>query len=149
MNDDLIPYAGGRYYFNAGQTRRQGFELGAELATAAGITLRGSATFSDNTLTQLRRRLDVLRRARVRRPTTPGNEYPGVPPAFYQVALGWAPAQLRYVRFEVAYEGSDSYYADAANTDHRARLWRVQRHRRRARHRCRSAAGSGSGASSP
>jgi len=115
VTDDLIPYAGGRYYFNAGKTRRQGIEIGAELGTAAGITLRGSASFSDNTLANY-----VVDSTYYGVPGATadfsGNQYPGVPAAFYQVALGWAPTGLRFVRFEVAYQGSDSYYADAANT---------------------------------
>jgi iron complex outermembrane receptor protein len=113
--NDLIPYSGGRFYYTAGQTRRQGFELGAALATAVGVSLRGSVTLANDRYVHY-----VVDSVHYGRPGATadfaGNEMPGVPPAFYAMELAWAPVQLRHVRIQAALQGNSSYFADDANT---------------------------------
>ncbi len=44
VQNELVPYRGGRFYFNASKARRQGVELGGELELEEGFTLRGTTT---------------------------------------------------------------------------------------------------------
>jgi iron complex outermembrane recepter protein len=44
VRNELVPYRGGRFYFNASKARRQGIELGGELELEEGFSLRGSTT---------------------------------------------------------------------------------------------------------
>jgi iron complex outermembrane recepter protein len=44
VENELVPYRGGRFYFSAGRARRQGVELGGELEMEEGWTVRSTAT---------------------------------------------------------------------------------------------------------
>jgi len=44
VENELVPYRGGRFYFSAGRARRQGVELGGELETDFGVAVRSTAT---------------------------------------------------------------------------------------------------------
>ncbi len=44
VQNELVPYRGGRFYFNASKARRQGVELGGELELEEGFALRGTTT---------------------------------------------------------------------------------------------------------
>lgn len=44
VQNELVPYRGGRFYFSAGRARRQGVELGGELELEGGFAFRSSAT---------------------------------------------------------------------------------------------------------
>ena len=44
VRNELVPYRGGRFYFNAGKARRQGAELSTELELEEGFAFRSSAT---------------------------------------------------------------------------------------------------------
>ncbi len=44
VQNELVPYRGGRFYFSASKARRQGVELGGELELEEGFALRGTTT---------------------------------------------------------------------------------------------------------
>ena len=44
VQNELVPYRGGRFYFSAGRARRQGLELGGELELEQGWALKGTST---------------------------------------------------------------------------------------------------------
>ncbi len=44
VQNELVPYRGGRFYFNASKARRQGVEIGGELELDEGFALRSTAT---------------------------------------------------------------------------------------------------------
>ena len=44
VQNELVPYRGGRFYFSAGKARRLGAEVGGELELERGVALRSSAT---------------------------------------------------------------------------------------------------------
>lgn len=115
VRNELVPYRGGRFYFNAGRVRRRGLELGAAATTDAGLLFRGALTWSSNRYTEY-----LVDSVHYGRPGAvanfAGNEAVGVPGVFYGAELSWAGRPLPMVRLGVSVQGSSSYLADDANT---------------------------------
>lgn len=49
IENDLVPWNGGRYYFTAAETRRTGIELGLSMGTTFGLSAKTAMTFGEST----------------------------------------------------------------------------------------------------
>ena len=114
IEDDIIPYRGGRFYFTAGETRRQGVELGVNGRFDYGLSLRTALTFSSNKYVEYQ--VDSVHYSR------PGkfadykdNEVAGVPKAFYSAGLRFAPPLWRGAYVEIDVQGLGEYFVDDGN----------------------------------
>ncbi|HKV74435.1 MAG TPA: TonB-dependent receptor [Gemmatimonadales bacterium] len=109
--DAITQYSevGGRaYYTNAGKSRNEGFEIGADVTPIDGVKLFGSYTYADYTFTEYR----LVNGATT--DTLDGNRVAGVPKFFLRLGLraqilrdGWADIDQTF---------AGSYFADDANT---------------------------------
>lgn len=102
--NDIVPFAGGAYFYTAGKSRRRGIEGSLECRPTARLTLRGSGTFSNNEYVEYQNNVGDFA----------GNDMPGLP------SLSWsASARMQLPRgfgAEVSTDGMDEYFADDANT---------------------------------
>ncbi len=102
--NDIVPWAGGAYFFTAGKSRRQGVEAGLDWRLSSRLTLRASGTLSKNEYVEYVNDLGDFA----------GKEMPGLPSATWT-----ASARLTLPRgfgASVSTEGLNRYFADDANT---------------------------------
>jgi len=114
VRDELVPYRGGRFYFNAGRARRQGVELGGEIEFQQGLAVRSTATLSRNTYIEYT--VDSVHYGRPGRfADYAGNAVVGVPRSIGMIGARWdAGASPFRVDAEMQYTGH--YMLDDANT---------------------------------
>lgn len=114
VTNEIIPYRGGRFYFTAGRVRRRGAELGARVATSAGVTLQAALAWNAHHYTEY-----IVDSVHYGVPGATadysGNRVVGVPAFIGSLALDITPAALRPVRLRVGVENMGSFYADDAN----------------------------------
>jgi iron complex outermembrane receptor protein len=114
VRNEIVPYRGGRFYFTAGQVRRQGAELGLSLDAAGGVSARGALTLNRHRYS--RYVVDSVHYgAPGRSASFAGNRVVGVPNVHYGATLGFAPSAVRGLRLEGGFTGNGRYYADDAN----------------------------------
>jgi len=114
IKDDIIPYRGGRFYFTAGETRRQGVEIGANGRFDFGLSLRTALTFSSNKY--LEYQVDSVHYGRAGKfADYSDNEVAGVPKAFYSAGLRFAPPPLGSAYAEIDVQGIGGYFVDDGN----------------------------------
>lgn len=119
VDNEIVPYAGGRYYQTAARARRQGAELGVNADGPGGVFGSAALTFANN-----RYQRYVVDSA-VQFPSDPtkagkiadysGNEVVGVPRVVTNMEIGTAVPGLRALRVKAAVEHSGRYFADDAN----------------------------------
>ena len=114
VRDELVPYRGGRFYFNAGRARRQGVELGGEIEFQQGLAVRSTATMSRNTY--VRYSVDSVHYGRPGRSADyAGNAVVGVPRAIGLIGARWD-AGASPLRFDAEMQYTGHYMLDDANT---------------------------------
>ena len=119
VQNEIVPYNGGRYYQTAANARRQGAELGINAQTPMGIFGSASLTFSRN------RYVNYVVDSTVQFPTDPtkigkradygGNTVVGLSGRVSNVEVGTEVPGYRALRFKAAMEHSGEYFADDAN----------------------------------
>ena len=119
VDNEIVPYNGGRYYLTAAKARRQGAEAGVSVQSAAGIFANGAFTFSHNIYR------DYVVDSAVIFPTDPtkvgkfadysGNDVVGVPNALANMEIGTEVPGYRALRLKAGVEHSGKYFADDAN----------------------------------
>ena len=119
VDNEIVPYNGGRYYLTAAKARRQGAEVGLNVQSAVGLFANGAFTFSNNTYR------DYVVDSAVIFPTDPtkvgkfadysGNDVVGVPNTLANVELGMEVPGYRALRVKAGVEHSGEYFADDAN----------------------------------
>jgi iron complex outermembrane receptor protein len=119
VDNEIVPYNGGRYYLTAAKARRQGAEIGLNAETTAGIFAHGAFTFSDNIYR------DYVVDSAVIFPNDPtkvgkfadysDNHVVGIPNALVNAEVGTEVPGFRSLRFKAGVEYSSSYWADDAN----------------------------------
>jgi iron complex outermembrane receptor protein len=119
VDNEIVPYNGGRYYLTAAKARRQGAEAGVNVQSAAGLFANGAFTFSHNTYR------DYVVDSAVIFPTDPtkvgkvadysGNDVVGIPNALVNLELGTEIPGYRALRVKAGVEHSGKYFADDAN----------------------------------
>jgi iron complex outermembrane receptor protein len=119
VQNEIIPYNGGRYYQTAAKARRQGAELGINAETSVGIFGSAALTLSKNEY------INYVVDSAVQFPTDPskagkradysGNKVVGIPGFVGNVEVGAEMPGFRALRFKAAVEHSGEYFADDAN----------------------------------
>lgn len=114
VKNEIIPYRGGRFYFTAGRVRRRGAEVGARVATSAGIALQAALSWNGHHYTEY-----IVDSVHYGVPGATadysGNSVVGVPSFIGALALDVTPAALKPVRLRLGVESIGSFYADDAN----------------------------------
>lgn len=114
VRDEIVPYRGGRFYFTAGRVRRRGAELGARLATRAGVSLQAALAWTDHRYTRY-----LVDSVHYGSPGSfadySGNRVVGVPSFTGAFALDVTPAAVQPLRVRLAVESMSSFFADDAN----------------------------------
>ncbi|MDB4879913.1 MAG: Outer rane receptor protein [Gemmatimonadetes bacterium] len=114
VRNEIVPYRGGRFYFTAGEVRRQGAEGGLTVEAAGGVRLRGALTLNRHRYTDYV--VDSVHYgAPGRFASHAGNRVVGVPDVHFGGSIGTVPALLPAVRLEAGVTGAGAYYADDAN----------------------------------
>ena len=114
VRDELVPYRGGRFYFNAGRARRQGVELGGEIEFEQGFAVRSTATLSRNTY--LDYMVDSVHYGRPGRLADySGNAVVGVPRSIGLIGARWDAGASPF-RFDAEMQYTGNYMLNDANT---------------------------------
>lgn len=115
INNDIIPYRGGRFYFTAGETNRMGAEVGLNLQFEYGFSLDVSFTYSQNKYKDY-----MVDSAHYGAPGSfadySENKVAGIPDYFYYTGITYEPQGLGglYITFDM--NGMGKYFADDANS---------------------------------
>lgn len=104
VNDDIVPWDGGAFYFMAGETRRRGIEIGTTLDTDVGLRAQVSAAFTKNEYIDYVR--DDIR--------FDGNAAAGIPGKVVNGVLRYEAGFGGYVEGRAHFVGE--YFADDANS---------------------------------
>jgi iron complex outermembrane receptor protein len=115
--NDVVPYAGGRFFFSAGETERMGIELSHGMRWKHGISMNISLTVSNN---HYRHYVidSIVDGAKTGASFVDysGNDISGIPSIFGSMQVKYAPEFLKGVQLGVEYRYCGQYYADDANT---------------------------------
>ncbi|MGH7494152.1 MAG: TonB-dependent receptor [bacterium] len=112
--NDIIPYRGGRFYFTAGETRRYGLELGANMEFRHDFSLRGAITYAHSKYVSYQ--VDSVHYDNPGKVADySGNDVAGIPDLFYAVAVEIAPRVIYPVAVQAELQGVGEYFADDAN----------------------------------
>jgi iron complex outermembrane receptor protein len=123
VRNEIVPYAGGRFYFTAGRARRAGVELGLSAEARGGLSARAAGTVNRHRYVEYL--IDSAYYARPgARADYGGNRVVGVPDAFYSAEVTWAardagpggPFARAGVEARIGVQGGGRYFADDANT---------------------------------
>lgn len=115
--NDIIPYAGGRFYFSAGKTQRIGLEFSQAMRWENGVSLNLSFTASQNTYVNYA--IDSIVDG-----ASTGASYidfsnkhiAGIPSLFGSIQVKYAPEFVKGLQCGVDYRYSGQYFADDGNT---------------------------------
>jgi len=117
VDNEIIPYNGGRYYSTAAKARRSGLEIGATAQSANGVFGGAALTLSKNTY------LEYVVDSAVINPVNAGrladlsdNDIVGIPSVIANVEVGTEVPGYRGLRLKAAVEHSGEYFADDVNT---------------------------------
>jgi iron complex outermembrane receptor protein len=114
--NEIVPYRGGRFYFTAGRVRRRGVEVGARVATRAGVAVQAALTWNAHRYT--RYLVDSVHYDTTKAGVFAdysGNRVVGVPSFTGAFALDVAPAVIKPLRVRLGVESMSSFFADDAN----------------------------------
>lgn len=115
VQNDIIPYRGGRFYFTAGKTKRTGVEIGANMLFNEGFSFMGAFTYSDNKYKEYL--IDSVHYGKANAYADyKDNKVAGIPDLFYNFGLKYAPKFLHGTYISVSMNGMGKYFADDANT---------------------------------
>lgn len=102
--NDIVPFAGGAYFFTAGKSRRQGLEAGLNWRVNDRLALRGTGNLSKNEYVDYVNDLGDFG----------GKDMPGLPKASW--TAGARVSLPQGVGLDVSTEGMSKVFADDANT---------------------------------
>ncbi|MFO7445073.1 MAG: TonB-dependent receptor [Ignavibacteriaceae bacterium] len=115
INNDIIPYSGGRFYFTAGKTRRTGLETSLNLLMNNGISLNGAFTISSSEYDEYL--VDSVHYGKPGKTGDfSGNKSSGIPDMFFNAGVKYSPSfsGSLYIGLNFSYVGK--YFVDDANT---------------------------------
>jgi iron complex outermembrane receptor protein len=116
VDNDIIPYDGGKFYTNAGKTQRIGAELGLGIDVDYGFSLKTALTFSNNTYKEYTVDSSLFKKDNVGKADYSGNNVAGLPEFYSNVALRYAPQFLKEIFVELEAQTIGEYFANDANT---------------------------------
>ena len=115
VNNDIVPYRGGRFYYTAGKTYRTGVEVGLNLGFDYGISLDAAFTYSMNKYQEYT--VDSVHYG------VPGsyadyadNKVAGIPDYFYYGAISYEPKEFKGLYLSFSINGVGDYFVNDANT---------------------------------
>lgn len=117
VQNDIIPYRGGRFYFSAGKTKRMGVELGTSFQLNNGFSFNGAFTLSDNKYQEYlidSVHYDLTKSGKFS--NYKDNKVAGIPEIFYNISLIYTPKIFDGVFLSFGVNGIGKYFADDANT---------------------------------
>jgi iron complex outermembrane receptor protein len=119
VQNELVPYNGGRFYFTAGEADRKGLEIGTSVSAKGGWSLKGSFTWMDATYSDYD--VDSSHYIVNGQPRTgrfadySGNRIVGLPKTVVHATLGWAPSFLNGLQLQASTHNIGEYVVDDAN----------------------------------
>ncbi len=115
INNDIIPYRGGRFYFTAGKTHRTGIELGTGIRFNHGLSFRTAFSYANNKYDNY-----IVDSVHYGVPGKfadyKGNKVAGLPDYFYNIGISYSPDFLRPLYLNAEFNGVGKFYANDANT---------------------------------
>ncbi len=117
VKNDIIPYRGGRFYFTAGKTQRDGVELGMSAQFTSGFTINGAFTFSNNKYQEYlvdSVHYDLNKAGKFA--NYKDNKVAGIPDFFYNVGITYSPIEMNGAFVSISMNGIGKYFVDDANT---------------------------------
>ena len=115
--NDIIPYAGGRFYFSAGKTERIGFEFSHAVRWNNGLSMNLTLSASKNTYIDYA--IDSIidgNRTGSSYVDYSNKEIAGIPSFYGTVQVKYAPKIITGLQLGADYRYFGQYYADDANT---------------------------------
>jgi iron complex outermembrane receptor protein len=114
VQNEIVPYNGGRFYFTAGEAERAGFELGGAVNAIGGWSLKGSFTWMDATYSDYV--VDSVHYGKAgAKADYSGNRIVGLPQTVTHATLGWAPGVLKGLQLQGSIHNIGEYVVDDAN----------------------------------
>jgi len=115
VENDIIPYRGGRFYFTAGKTSRMGIEIGANVLFQQGLSFQGAFTFADNKYKEYM--VDSAHYGKANKYANyKDNKVAGIPDMFYSAAVKYSPSFMKGAYVSLSINGMGKYFVDDANT---------------------------------
>lgn len=117
INNDIIPYRGGRFYFTAGKTHRMGVEAGINVQMEEGLSFQGSLTYSNNKYKEYL--VDSVHYSISKAgiyADYKNNKVAGIPDIFYYAGFQFAPSYFHGGYLGISLNGIGKYFVDDANT---------------------------------
>ena len=117
VKNDIIPYAGGKYYMTAGKTSRLGAEILISLFTQCGVYFRTNLTLMNSKYNDYK--LDSVhidQNKAGKYANYSNNNAAGIPDMFYRVSLGYNFPFIHQLSAEIYTDGIGTYYTNDANT---------------------------------
>ncbi len=114
INDDIVPYRAGRFYFTAGKTRRVGAEAGVNAQFEGDLSVQAAFTYLNSRYVNYR--VDSVHYGKAGRfAVYDDNKVAGIPNVYYNAALRFAPDALHSAFVELSLQGVGEYFVDDAN----------------------------------
>lgn len=114
INDDIVPYRAGRFYFTAGKTRRVGAEAGVNAQFEGDLSVQAAFTYLNSRYVNYR--VDSVHYGNAGRfAVYDYNKVAGIPNVYYNAALRFAPDALYSAFVELSLQGVGEYFVDDAN----------------------------------
>jgi iron complex outermembrane receptor protein len=116
IENDIIPYQGGKFYMTAGKSQRIGFEVGVGSKLFNSLDLNVNLTFMNSKYVDYK--VDSVHYD----PKKAGifadysdNKIAGIPDLIYNLTLKYSPEFFDYAFLQLNFEGVGKYFADDAN----------------------------------
>ena len=116
VENEIIPYNGGRYYQTAASASRRGLELGVTAMTRMGVFAGGALSFNDHKYDTYVYDSSIVATTTPGSDDRSGNDVMGVPKMLFNGELGVEMPGFRKLRFSANLEHSSKYWADDRNT---------------------------------
>jgi iron complex outermembrane receptor protein len=116
VQNEIIPYRGGRYYASVARARRTGVEVGANAVTASGVFGGAALTVSRNKYLDYVVDSALIANGATGRADRSDNDQVGIPSIIANAEIGTEIPGYRALRAKLAVEHSGEYFADDANS---------------------------------
>lgn len=115
IDNDIVPYRAGRFYFTAGKTRRYGAEAGVNAQFEGDLSVQAAFTYLNSRYVNYS--VDSVHYGNAGRfAVYDDNKVAGIPNVYYNAALRFAPQQLGSAFAELSVQGVGEYFVDDANS---------------------------------
>jgi len=115
VENDLIPYSGGKYYMPAAKTTRMGIEAGLNMNITEHFDVVVSLTYSDNKYKDYKVDSSLINSKFTGTADLSNNRIAGLPGMYYFSALRYYNTDLLGFLAEVNIQGTGNYFADDVN----------------------------------